>query len=35
METVNKIEDEKMVAAKINENEDIYDAIKSFLGKGY
>ncbi len=35
METVKKIEDERVVAAKINESDDIYDAIKAFLGKGY
>jgi uncharacterized protein len=29
-----KIEDEKLTSAKINEDEEIYSAIKAFLGKG-
>jgi hypothetical protein len=35
MDTLNEhIEDEKMATAKINDDNDIYDAIKTFLGKG-
>jgi uncharacterized protein len=34
MDTLGKIEDEKLTTAKINHNDDIYSAIKSFLGKG-
>jgi uncharacterized sporulation protein YeaH/YhbH (DUF444 family) len=34
IDTLANIEDEKMTAAKINDDEDIYAAIKAFLGKG-
>jgi uncharacterized sporulation protein YeaH/YhbH (DUF444 family) len=34
METVDMIEDEKLIGTKINDREGIFDAIKSFLGKG-
>jgi sporulation protein YhbH len=34
IDTLEKIEDEKMTSAKINEDDDIYTAIKIFLGKG-
>jgi uncharacterized sporulation protein YeaH/YhbH (DUF444 family) len=34
MDTINEIEDEKMVAAKIDNKEEILPAIKTFLGKG-
>jgi uncharacterized sporulation protein YeaH/YhbH (DUF444 family) len=35
IETLEEIEDEKLVSCKINHEEDIYTAIKLFLGKGY
>jgi uncharacterized protein len=35
METLVKVEDEKLVKARINNNDEIYGAIKAFLGKGY
>lgn len=35
METINQIEDEKLVGVKIPDRDGILDAIKSFLGKGY
>jgi hypothetical protein len=35
LETLDEIEDEKMVSAKIDSNEHIFAAIKTFLGKGY
>jgi uncharacterized sporulation protein YeaH/YhbH (DUF444 family) len=34
MDTLSDVRDEKLATAKINEDEDIYAAIKSFLGKG-
>ena len=34
LDTLNKIESERMTSAKINNNDDIYSAIKAFLGKG-
>ncbi|MCP4361486.1 MAG: DUF444 family protein [Chloroflexi bacterium] len=34
METINKIEDEKLIGSKINDREGIFEAIKVFLGKG-
>jgi len=34
-DTITKIEDEKLCAVKINNDEEIYTAIKTFLGKGY
>jgi uncharacterized protein len=34
MDTLNKIESDKVSNAKINQNDDIYSAIKAFLGKG-
>ncbi len=34
MDTLSHITDEKLAAAKINEDDDIYAAIKTFLGKG-
>ena len=34
MDSVNEIEDEKLVSAKIDNKEAILPAIKSFLGKG-
>ena len=35
IDTLSEIEDEKLVKSRINANEDIYTAIKHFLGKGY
>lgn len=35
MDTIDKIEDEKLVGTKIRDREGIFDAIKVFLGKGY
>jgi hypothetical protein len=34
MQTIDEIEDEKLVSAEIKDHEDILGAIKSFLGKG-
>ncbi len=34
MGTLLSIEDEKLVRAQINQDQDIYDAIKLYLGKG-
>jgi hypothetical protein len=34
IETLHQIEDEKLVTTKINDQDEIYDAIKAFLGKG-
>jgi uncharacterized protein len=34
MDTLNKVESDKVSKAKINQNDDIYTAIKAFLGKG-
>ncbi len=34
MDTLDEIDDEKLATAKINEDDDIYAAIKTFLGKG-
>lgn len=34
IDTLAQIENEKLSSAKINDDEDIYDAIKAFLGKG-
>ncbi len=34
LDTLGEIHDEKLATAKINEDEDIYSAIKTFLGKG-
>lgn len=34
IETLGTIDDEKMVSSRINTNNDIYSAIKTFLGKG-
>jgi uncharacterized sporulation protein YeaH/YhbH (DUF444 family) len=34
METINKIEDEKLIGTKINDRDGIFEAIKMFLGKG-
>jgi uncharacterized protein len=34
MDSLNRIEDEKLTSTKINNNDDIYSAIKVFLGKG-
>jgi uncharacterized sporulation protein YeaH/YhbH (DUF444 family) len=34
MDTLNKVESDKVSKAKINQNDDIYSAIKVFLGKG-
>lgn len=34
MDTLAEVRDEKLATAKINENDDIYSAIKAFLGKG-
>jgi uncharacterized protein len=35
LENLKKIESDKLSTAKINSNDDIYGAIKAFLGKGY
>ena len=35
METIDSIEDEKLIGTKINDREGIFEAIKTFLGKGY
>jgi hypothetical protein len=35
IDTLSKVEDEKLVSSKIDGKNDIYDAIKAFLGKGY
>jgi uncharacterized sporulation protein YeaH/YhbH (DUF444 family) len=35
IDNLTKIEDEKLTAAKIKDDDDIYAAIKTFLGKGY
>jgi uncharacterized sporulation protein YeaH/YhbH (DUF444 family) len=35
IDTLKSIEDEKLTSAKINDDEDIYSAIKVFLGKGF
>ncbi|MCI0399623.1 MAG: DUF444 family protein [Chloroflexi bacterium] len=35
IETLEEIEDEKLVSCKINREDDIFTAIKIFLGKGY
>ena len=35
MDTIDKIDDEKLVGTKIRDREGIFDAIKVFLGKGY
>jgi hypothetical protein len=34
MDTLSDVRDEKLATAKINDDEDIYAAIKTFLGKG-
>jgi len=34
MDTLSEVRDEKLATAKINDDEDIYAAIKTFLGKG-
>ncbi len=34
MDTLGEVRDEKLIAAKIDDDEDIYAAIKKFLGKG-
>ncbi len=34
MDTIDQIEDEKLVGTKINDRDEIFDAIKTFLGKG-
>ncbi len=35
IDTLSEIDDQKLVKSRINEKEDIYTAIKHFLGKGY
>jgi uncharacterized sporulation protein YeaH/YhbH (DUF444 family) len=35
IDNLTKIEDEKLTTAKIKDDDDIYAAIKTFLGKGY
>jgi sporulation protein YhbH len=35
IDTLKNIEDDKLTSAKINDDEDIYSAIKVFLGKGF
>ncbi|MCA9930179.1 MAG: DUF444 family protein [Anaerolineales bacterium] len=35
MDTIDKIEDGKLIGTKIRDREGIFDAIKAFLGKGY
>ena len=34
MDTINEIEDEKLIGTKISDRDGIFDAIKTFLGKG-
>jgi uncharacterized protein len=35
MDALSQVENEKLIAAKINNSDEIYTAIKAFLGKGY
>jgi uncharacterized sporulation protein YeaH/YhbH (DUF444 family) len=34
IDTLDEVDDEKLVSAKIDDDDDIYAAIKTFLGKG-
>jgi uncharacterized sporulation protein YeaH/YhbH (DUF444 family) len=34
IDTLDDVDDEKLATAKINDDDDIYAAIKTFLGKG-